>query len=169
MKINKSTRTVRTSERTLVVKSNLYTPRSSGLPYRRRRSLLSRGEKAFYDVLRVAVAERFGIAIKPRLADVLLCPRTRWHSAAGARVKPRHVDFVLYDHESTAPVLALELDDATHEAPDRRERDAFVDEALLVAGVVLVRVQAAAKYDARELGRVLWVFTRLKTKRRRLR
>jgi hypothetical protein len=84
-------------------------------------------------------------------------------------VKPRHVDFVLYDHESTAPVLALELDDATHEAPDRRERDAFVDEALLVAGVVLVRVQAAAKYDARELGRVLWVFTRLKTKRRRLR
>lgn len=140
------------------MRSNLGASRRSALPYRRRRSLLSRGEKAFYDVLRVAVAERFGIAIKPRLADVVLCPRTRWHSAAGARVKPRHVDFLLYDHETTAPVLALELDDASHDAPERRERDAFVDEALLVAGVVLVRVRAASSYDARELGRVVWFY-----------
>lgn len=153
---------------TLVVRSNLGARRGSSLPYRRRRSLLSRGEKAFYDVLREAVGRRFAIAIKPRLADVLVCPRSRWHRAAGARVKPRHVDFLLYDEVSTAPVLALELDDASHEAPARRERDAFVDEALLVAGVVLVRVRAATSYDARELARVLWVYTRLRVKRSRM-
>jgi hypothetical protein len=154
---------------TLVVRSNLGARRGSSLPYRRRRALLSRGERAFYDVLREAVRGRFAIAIKPRLADVILCPRSRWHCAAGARVKPRHVDFLLYDHETTAPVLALELDDASHESAGRRERDAFVDEALLVAGVVLVRVKAAASYDARELARVVWVYTRLRTKCRRSR
>jgi hypothetical protein len=156
-----------TARRTLIIRSNLRCRRGTPLPYRRRRSLLSRGEKAFYDVLREAVGGRFAIAIKPRLADVLHCPRTQWHSAAGARVKPRHLDFLLYDHETTAPVLALELDDVSHDAPERRERDAFVDEALLVAGVVLVRVKAAASYNARELGRVLWVYTRLRVKQRR--
>ena len=148
------------ARRTLVVRSNLRACTHSTLPYRRRRSLLSRGEKAFYDVLRVAVGGRYAIAIKPRLADVLRGPRANWHSAAGARVKPRHVDFLLYDHETAAPVLALELDDATHDAAERRERDAFVDEALFVAGVVLLRVRAATSYDVRELRRAVSAYAR---------
>ena len=39
---------------------------------------------------------------------LLLCPRGKWQSAAGARVKPRHVNFLLYDVEERT-VNALDL------------------------------------------------------------
>lgn len=158
-------------ERALSVTSNLDACRRYDLPYRARRALLSRGEKAFYDVLRVAVDGRFAISIKPRLADVVLCPRTQWRSPAGSRVKPRHVDFLLYDHRTTSPILALELDDVSHDTAAGRDRDTFVDHALFSAGVVLMRVRAAARYDALELAEALEVFlghsARVRAARRR--
>jgi very-short-patch-repair endonuclease len=43
--------------------------------------------------------------------------------------------------------LAIELDDRTHQRPDRRDRDTFVDRALATAGVPILRVPAAARYD----------------------
>jgi len=85
--------------------------RGSTLPYRGRRALQSRGELAFYRVLVSAVRGRWTISVKPRLADVIWCPASLWRTAAGARVSQKHLDFVLYDPETTAVVLALELDD----------------------------------------------------------
>jgi hypothetical protein len=125
--------------------------RGSTLPYRGRRALLSRGELAFYRVLVSAVRGRWTISVKPRLADVIWCPPSLWRTAAGARVAQKHLDFVLYDPETTAVVLAIELDDRSHARRERRVRDDFVDEVLAACGVVLLRVRAAAAYDVAAL------------------
>ena len=53
--------------------------------------------------------------------------------------------------QASAIALAIELDDKTHLAPDRRARDLFVDRALGAAGIAILRVQAAARYDVRGL------------------
>ena len=121
------------------------------MPYRSRRGLLSRGELAFYTVLRDVVAGRFGIGIKPRLADVVWCPPRLFRTGVGARVSQKHLDFVLYDLRSTAVVLAIELDDRTHKRAERRARDGFVDEVLERCYVQLLRVPAARSYDGRRL------------------
>lgn len=121
------------------------------MPYRSRRGLLTRGELAFYTVLFDVVGRRFGIGIKPRLADVVWCPPRLFRTAVGARVSQKHLDFVLYDLRTTAVVLAIELDDRTHCRADRRRRDSFVDEVLGHCKVGLLRVQAARTYDARAL------------------
>lgn len=121
------------------------------LPYRRRRAMLSAGELAFYQVLVAAVRGRWTISVKPRLADVIWCPPSLWRAAAGARVSQKHLDFVLYDPETTEVVVAVELDDRSHERRARRERDAFVDEVLRACRVGLLRVRAAASYDTIEL------------------
>ncbi len=121
--------------------------RPTTLPYRRRRALLSRGELAFYQTLFRAVEGRWTINVKPRLADVVWCPPDLWHTSAGARIAQKHLDFVLYDPRTTEIVLAIELDDRSHARPERRDRDAFVDEVLAACGVVLLRVRAAANYD----------------------
>ena len=125
--------------------------RNSPWPYRARRALLSRGELAFYRVLRAALGGRVGIAVKVRLADVIWCPPRLFRRAPGARVSQKHLDFVLYDLSSTKVLLALELDDRSHESAVRRARDVFVEEVLTTCGVRLLRVRAASRYDREAL------------------
>jgi hypothetical protein len=125
--------------------------RREGFPYRGRRALLSKGELAFYRALTVAIADNWVISVKIRLADVIWCPPAEWKTAHGARVSQKHLDFVLYDRETTEVVLAVELDDRSHARSERRARDAFVDEVLERCGVLLLRVRAAAVYDVAAL------------------
>ncbi len=62
------------------------------------------------------------------------------------------MDFVLCDPRTFAILLAIELDDRTHQTdPRRRERDVFVDGALAAAGVPLLRVPVQRSYDVRAL------------------
>src|SRR5437868_914199 len=116
------------------------------LPYQGRASLLSRGELAFFRALSDGIGSRYGISLKTRLADVVICPPDLWDSAHGWRISQKHLDFVLYDRLTARTVAAVELDDRTHEQHDRRKRDVFVDHALDAAGVVLIRIRAASAY-----------------------
>jgi len=121
--------------------------RSVQFPYQKRASLLTPGELAFYRVLRQVVRNRYGIALKTRLADVLKCPDELWDAPQGRRLSQKHVDFVLYDLWTARVIAAVELDDRSHLEPARRRRDAFVEGAFRAAGVALFRVPAAAWYD----------------------
>lgn len=117
------------------------------LPYRKREYLLSKGEAAFHHALRNAVGQRWLIFAKVRLADLLLVEatgqdRTRHFN----RIASKHADFVLCDPASVRPLLAIELDDKSHEREDRTARDTFVDAALRAGGLPLLRVKAAAQY-----------------------
>jgi very-short-patch-repair endonuclease len=116
-------------------------------PYERRESLLSRGEFAFYRVLSQAVASRHGISMKTRLADVVRCRPELWDTVHGRRLSQKHVDFVIYDRFTAAIVAVVELDDQSHNVPDRRDRDAFVDRVLVALGVAIFRVRAASSYN----------------------
>src|SRR5277367_3077851 len=92
-------------------------------PYQRRELLLSRGELAFYIVLRRALRGAFGISLKTRLVDLVIVPPELWDSPHGWKLSQKHVDFVLYDRQTTAIVAVVELDDRTHDTAARRKRD----------------------------------------------
>jgi hypothetical protein len=62
---------------------------------------------------------------------------------------------VIHEQSSTRILLAIELDDRTHERPERQRRDAFLDNALASAGIGLVRIPAASRYDAAELEQLM--------------
>lgn len=90
----------------------------------------------------------YHLLAKPRLAD-LLTPRAapgsrRWWRAFN-RISAKHLDFVLCD-AAWRPVLAVELDDRSHEQPDRRRRDRFVEQALARAGLPLLRLRPARSW-----------------------
>jgi hypothetical protein len=57
------------------------------------------------------------------------------------------LDFVLVDSASYAPRLVVELDDASHNREDRRERDAFVDDVLAAVGIPIVHVRWRPRFD----------------------
>lgn len=122
------------------------------LPYRVRERLVTRAELRFYRALQKAALEEFEIFAMVRIADVLTVvdavPKRRlWLN----KILAKHVDFVLCDPQSLQPRVAIELDDASHDRPDRRERDAFVDQAFESAGLPLLRIPAAASYDPKSL------------------
>ena len=121
----------------------------AALPYFSRQWLLTKGESVFYQTLRQATPDHLIICMKVRMGDVVNCSGQAWKAGFGARISQKHLDFVLVDAQTTAIAMAIELDDRSHRRADRIERDEFVDRVFAAAGVPLLRVPAAAKYDVK--------------------
>lgn len=98
-------------------------------------------------MLRKAVAQRYHVAFKARLADLVTCSDAAWDRGYGHLIARQHVDFVLCDYRTTEVLVAIELDDKSHAKLARRRRDRFLDEALGAASIPLVRFAAAARYE----------------------
>lgn len=115
--------------------------------YRAKPFLLSPAEFRFFQALREAIPSRVAIAPKVRLADLVGC-QEQWPSVATlGRITQKHVDFVLFDERCTRVLVAIELDDSSHERKTTIERDRFVNDLLNSVRVPLLRVQAAGKYN----------------------
>ncbi len=89
--------------------------------------------------------------MKTRPANFVRCGPEVWDTIRGRRLSQKRVDFVVYDRYTAAIFAVIELDDRSHSAPDRRDRDAFVDYVLGVLGVAIIRVRAAASYNVESL------------------
>ena len=124
----------------------------SDLPYRMAGPLLTPAERSFYGVLHQAVEPRYTVFAKVRLGDVLAIPhgtpKSRTHRN---RIDRKHVDVLLCAPQDLTPLLAVELDDASHDRADRRDRDTFVDKALVAANLPFLRVPAHRGYAPGEL------------------
>lgn len=118
--------------------------------YESREYLLTQAEHRFFQVLLQAVPEGLHICPQVRMADLIDCYRDSRRSSFAA-IAHKHIDFVLMEVETAEIVLAIEVDDATHQRPDRMERDRFIEDALNTAGVPLLRVPVAAHYDVRRI------------------
>jgi len=119
----------------------MWRPRVPPSPYRPKVSLFSRDERRFYDALVQATGGRFVVFAQMRLIDLVEVPRgvpgcPYWFG----KVRHKHVDFVLCDPATAAPVLAIELDGASHQSDLQQQRDAEKDEILRQAGLPLLRI-----------------------------
>lgn len=129
---------------------------SESLPYKKRDYLLSPAERSFYEVLCSIVDNQLHVFPKVRLADLLYLPKgTENWQAHRNRIQSKHVDFVLCDRQNIAPLLVIELDDASHASEDRRERDAFIDKALAAAALPILHVTAKRAYAPKELAELI--------------
>ena len=124
------------------------------LPYRRKNWLLTKAERSFFGVLQQVTGNDYLLFCKVRLADVVDVERNAGQAAFN-RISAKHVDFLLCDPSQVSPVLAIELDDASHGAARRQERDAFVDSVLAAAGLPLLRVPAKQNYVPAELANLI--------------
>lgn len=129
--------------------------RARRLPYFSREFLLTQGETAFYQVLRKAVPDGLALCFKVRLCDLIDCAPDARRKGFWSKIAQKHIDFVLVNASDTSISLAIELDDRSHDRKDRRDRDAFVDGALDVAGIPILRVPTAAEYDAKAIRALL--------------
>ena len=121
-------------------------------PYEKKSSVMSRNEQEFYRALLRAAGNEYDVFGMVRMADLLsvrsgVAKRQSWQN----RINCKHIDFVLCEMSTQEPVLAIEVDDRSHERRDRRDRDYFVDRAFDAAGLPLLRIQATRSYKAKDL------------------
>jgi hypothetical protein len=121
------------------------------LPYRLRDDFLSSAEASFFRVLKTMLGDQLIICPKVSLAELFFVAGGEAYRAYQNKIDRKRIDFLLCDPKTLKPVLAIELDDASHERPDRQERDAFVEEVFATAQLPLVRVPAQRAYNTHEL------------------
>lgn len=127
-----------------------------GLPYGKCETLLSRGEAAFHGALAEAIGDQCLVMCKVRVADVMTCAKEDWRRGHGGAISQKHLDFVLCERVSTRVILAIELDDRSHEAEHRKRRDAFLNKALRSASVPLLRIRARSRYSPEIIRRLVF-------------
>lgn len=124
-------------------------------PYYSKDTLMSATELAFFHALSKAITAQQLIAPKVRLGDVIGCSEKDWARRHGPRISAKHLDFVLIDRQSSRILLAIELDDKSHERADRKARDIFLNRALDAAGVPLLRIPASRSYNPDEIRKAI--------------
>ena len=108
----------------------------------KKRWLLSYNEKDAYKKLQRAGMEiGYTVFSKVRLLDILEPVSGKNYRSYFYKVQAKHVDFVLLDEKLVARCI-VELDDSSHDADDRKERDAFVDEVVTSVGYQIIHTRA---------------------------
>src|SRR5450830_976192 len=127
------------------------------LPYVLKRYLMTKAEHSFFGVLeQVTDSSEYYIFPQVSLNNLVTVEKgTGSYQTYHNKVDRKSVDFVLFDRNAMSPVLAIELDDSSHDREDRQERDAFVDRVLTKAGLPLLHVRAQAAYDPKQLAMLI--------------
>jgi len=129
-------------------------PKADQLPYSKKNYFFSATERSFYEILRRSAPNHVLFA-KVRLADVIYVDkRTTSRQTDLNRICSKHVDFILCG-SNLAPVVAIELDDSSHDGEDRQSRDSFIDEAFKAANLPLVHIRCKRGYELEEIRQLL--------------
>ena len=137
------------------IDANWQPPKADRLPYSKKKYFFSAAERSFYEILKRLAPADHTVFAKVRLADVVYVNKeTSERQSHFNRISGKHVDFLICNKD-LAPVLAIELDDASHGQEDRQSRDYFVDQALAAAALPVLRVQARRGYVIDEVREML--------------
>lgn len=108
--------------------------------YRARTSVMSAREEEFYHRLTAILGPRYLVFPQMHLSALL-----DWHikgqnwNAARSSINGKSVDYAVVEADTLQLLCAIELDDHTHDRPDRVERDRLVERIFSSAGLPLVR------------------------------
>lgn len=123
-------------------------------PYLRRPSILNQAEARFYYRLAQAVGNSFLIAPKIRLADVIDVrgDAMEWKGSWN-RIAAKHIDFLLVATDNFRPLLAIELDFEASFGTEGRSGDEWLERALMVSGMPIMKIKVKRDYDPAALRR----------------
>ena len=103
--------------------------------------LLTKNEYQAYWKLRAITDEnKLMICPKVRLLDLIQPNDGQGYMSALRKIQSKHVDFVICDQALHVKAI-VELDDSSHDQPDRKERDRFVDAVLTSCGYTMIRTR----------------------------
>lgn len=124
--------------------------------YTRKQFIMTKTENEFYHALQQAIGTSYMIYPQAHL-DTFLDHKVKgqdWRAAL-SKIQRKSVDFLICNREYYNPLVAIELDDASHENEDRRARDEKVEAICREAEMPLVRLRWQHEYNTDELLRLV--------------
>lgn len=120
--------------------------------YERKDSIMTRAESEFFKCLLAVAGTNYHIFPQVHL-DAILNFKIKGQSWVGAmhHINQKSVDFVICDLANEKPLVAIELDDRSHEREDRIERDIIVEDILKNAKLPLLRFEYSKAYNLNEI------------------
>ncbi len=113
--------------------------------------LLTKNEWSFHKRLKpIADSMGYTILAKIRLADLIKVKTglsKKDYNKYFAKIRAKHIDFMLCNPDNLAPILLIELDDPSHKREDRIQRDKFVDNALHAAGYKILHTFGGSELE----------------------
>jgi len=124
--------------------------------YKRKDFLMSRAEHEFFDILVSIVGNQYYVFPQIHLSTILdnKVVGQNWRGAF-RHIDEKSVDFVICDKAYIKPLLAIELDDSTHDQENRRKRDIEVERILSNANLTLLRFGNNGHFDREEIKRTV--------------
>jgi len=134
------------------------------LPIKLKGYFFSKSELAFFQTLEGALPQGFRVFPNVRLNDLFLITAPP-HQRQGtyARLRDKHVDFLIVALPDFRPVCAIELDGASHDQPQQQYRDAVKDVAFRSAGLPLLRLRAESNHTRQSVQKLLEGYVRQRT------
>lgn len=124
-------------------------------PYRLRDDFLSDAEASFYHVLISVVGAQLTICPKVGLKEIFWVTGQQNNQSHWNRINQKHVDFLLCRPGTLHPVVGIELDDSSHTAQKRQQRDADVEQIFEAAQLPLLRFAVRRSYSTQVLADAL--------------
>ena len=109
----------------------------------KRKSCLTNTEMFFYRHLRKLVKDEYKIDPQIVISSIIDTNEI----ANKNKINRKTVDFVIRD-ENLNTILAIELDDKSHDRYDRMQRDYFVNQVFQNAGIPLIHIKTSRSYEA---------------------
>ncbi len=124
--------------------------------YKRKEFLMSRAEHEFFDILVEIAGTQYYVFPQIHLPNIL-DNKVVGQSWKGAfrHIDEKSIDYVICDKAYIKPLLAIELDDRTHEQENRKIRDEEVERILSEAGLPLLRFRNNGHFNKEEIRRVV--------------
>ncbi len=124
--------------------------------YKKKDFLMSRAEHEFFDILIEVVGNQYYVFPQIHLSTILdnKVVGQNWRGAF-RHIDEKSVDFVICDKAYIKPILAIELDDKTHEREDRKGRDGEVERILKESGLSLLRFGNNGSFNKEEIKRLI--------------
>lgn len=122
---------------------------ASGEPpkYQQRDSVFTYRERVFFKALIEDIGGQYVVFAKVRMGDILFLANEsenrKYHSN---QIQCKHLDFVLCQRGTYKPLLAIELDDSSHDKYEHHERDEFKEKVCADTGLKLWRVRVKPMY-----------------------
>lgn len=123
--------------------------------FTRRDYIMTRVEGELFRRLENMAGDRYYIFPQVHLSSLLdhKVNGQNWKGALST-IQRKSVDFALVDRVSLRTVYVVELDDTSHDQPDRQQRDGLVEKLLLGADIPLVRLRNIDTLTDEDIDRV---------------
>ena len=115
------------------------------------KSVLTPNEQDFYRCLKFVTNDKFVILSKIRVADIFKVKGGKGFYQEFNRIKAKHIDFLICSPRTFKPLLAIEVDDKSHDRPSRKKRDDFINALFESSELPILRYKAKKQYLVEEV------------------